>query len=196
MHIFIFDLTAVSDDKLIQAAQVLSASEKKRLDNMISVKRRKEFVLGHFILRHLLANHFAKPIEQIQVQSLETGALFLPDFPNLYTSISHSFGHLAIAFAYHPLGVDMEKITQRDNFEALLYQIDSFDQAQELMNTGFSLCDAFYHLWTRREATYKLQSQSETKHPVFHYHTYQDFILCAAGKDTFSPVWTETPLPL
>ena len=156
---------------------------------MISVKRKKEFVLGHFLLRRLICDIFNVPMEKALVETLETGALTLPLMDGVYASISHTMERLAIAIGNTPVGVDIEKMAERENFPALLNQIDSMDRAKELVAAGMSVQHAFYRLWCKREALYKLKSQTEVSTPFLYYRQYQDFMMCLACRDAADPEW-------
>lgn len=189
MKVFVFDITEVNDKMLEKASAVLSETEKKRFDNMISVKRRKEFVLGHFLLRRLLCDILNIPMEKALVETLQTGALSLPLLDGVYASISHTLGRLAIAIGNTPVGFDIEKMVERENFPALLNQIDAMGKAKELVAAGMSVQNAFYRLWCKREALYKLHSQTEVSTPFLYYRQYQDFMMCLACKEATDTEW-------
>lgn len=189
MKVFVFDITKINDKMLDMASGVLSETEKNRLANMISIKRRKEFVLGHFLLRRLVCDIFNVPVEKAVVETLQTGALSLPLMENVYASISHSFERLAIAIGNTPVGFDIEKMAERENFPALLNQIDGMEKAKELVAAGMSVQNAFYRLWCKREALYKLKSQTEISAPFLYYKQYEDFMMCLACKDSVDVEW-------
>ena len=189
MKIFVFDITKTNDKMLEMASGVLSETEKNRLANMISIKRRKEFVLGHFLLRRLVCDIFDVPVKKVVVETLQTGALSLPLMENVYASISHSFERLVVAIGSTPVGVDVEKMAERENFPALLNQIDGMEKAKELVSAGMSVQNAFYRLWCKREALYKLKSQTEIRTPFLYYRQYEDFMMCLACKDAVEPEW-------
>ena len=162
----------------------MSFSEKERLQSMISVKRQREFIAGQYLLRMVLSRHYDRPIEILDVQTLQSGALSLPDRSLGYVSLSHSFEHVAIALGTEPLGLDMEKMRPKNNFNEILEQIDSVKAAGELMKQGFSLQESFFRLWTKREAVYKLNSLvdvSDKEQIHLSYHKNNDFMLCVAA---------------
>ena len=189
MQVFVFDMSDTSCDLLEKAKAFLSETEKQRLANMISVKRQKEFVCGHFLLRQLLCELFHQSLEDIDVQSMPTGALFLPKMPNIFVSLSHSNDKLAVAIGNCPVGVDIEKMLAKDNFPALINQIDSMDKAQELIAAGMSVQHTFYHLWCKREAVYKLKSQAQIALPYLYYNRIEDFMLCVATENQTNVEW-------
>ena len=192
MQVFICDISNVSDALLEKAATFLSASEKERLNNMISVKRQREFIAGHYLLRHLLSQSFKKPIEKIEIKSLQSGALVPADDNLGCISLSHSFNYVGVALSSHPVGLDMEKMRAKDNFNEILEQIDAVKSAGELMKQGHSLQEAFFRLWTKREAFYKLNSvfPIEDKEKIScSFHEYADFMLCVASSANEEVIW-------
>ena len=189
MLVFVFDITNIFESDLQNAIDVLSETEKYRLENMISVKRRKEFILGHFLLRKVLCHFFNVDIEKARIESLQTGALHLPNMQGVFASISHTAEKLAIAIGKTPVGIDIEKMSPRDNFPGLLNQIDSMDVAKELVASGMSVQNAFYHLWCKKEALYKLNSQTTAQIPFLFYHRYKDFMMCVACKEEEPIEW-------
>lgn len=192
MQVFICDISKVSDAQLEKATAFLSTSEKERLSNMISVKRQREFVAGHYLLRRLLSQSFGTPIEQIEIKSLQSGALVTADNNLGYVSLSHSFNYVAIALSSCPVGLDMEKMRAKDNFNEILEQIDAVKSAGELMKEGYSLQETFFRLWTKREAVYKLNSVlpfEDKKKISCSFHQHADFMLCVANAETEDVVW-------
>jgi len=184
MKIFICDISSVSDKALKSAVSFLSASEKERLSGMISLKRQREFIAGHYLLRRLLSQHYNKPIEQIEIQTLQSGALIVADKSLGYVSLSHSFNFIAIALALNPVGLDMEKMRTKNNFNEILEQIDAVKPAKDLLKKGFSLQETFFRLWTQREATYKLNSIYPIKDKEklqYSFYKYADFMLCTTN---------------
>ena len=189
MQVFIFDVSNISVEQAKQYLDVLSVTEKGRFDSMISLKRQKEFVLGHVWLRRLLCDLFNADISQACVETMPTGALSLPYMPNTYASISHTEERLAIAIGDAPLGLDIEYISDQHNFPALLNQIDAVEKAKELIASGMSVQDAFYHLWCRREALYKLNSFVQTAEPFLYDHKSENYMLCLACQKAVEIDW-------
>ena len=158
MKVFICDISKVSKSCLEKIVCVLSKEEKDKLQKMISLKRQKEFIAGHYLLRRLLSQYLNRSIEDIEIKTLQSGALILADKSLGYISLSHSFDYVAIAISSYPIGLDMEKMRFKNNFNEILEQIDSVKAAAELMKNGISLQESFFRLWTKKEAFYKLNS--------------------------------------
>ena len=181
MHVFVTDFSSVSPPELAKWPTCFSSSEQGRLENMLSPKRQKEFITGHFLARCALATYLKCAPTQIVLETLQSGAVIVADHPDVYLSLSHSNNALALAVARQPVGLDIEWIRPKENFEELLGQIDSLPQAHWLMQKGCTLGQAFYMLWTKREAKYKLQTMvQELVNPVFYYRKQGHFQLCLA----------------
>ena len=184
MKVFVKDISQISSEQLDQAAAFLSDVEKRRLDNMISVKRQREFIYGHFLLRKILGNELQKPLNEIEINVLNSGALILSDSSLGYISLSHSHEQVAIAFCPDPVGIDMEWMQDKDNYNAILEQIDAVKDAGQLIAQGYSLQDTFFRLWTRREAYYKMSSvceQSSLEKSFFYYLKQDNFMFCVSS---------------
>lgn len=181
MKVFVSDISEFSQEQLERLAGFLSDTEKERLDNMISVKRQREFICGHFLLRKILSQELQKPLNEVEINVLNSGALVLPDSSLGYISLSHSHNQVAIAFCADPVGIDMEWMQQKDNYNAILEQIDAVKDATQLIEEGYSLQEAFFRLWTRREAYYKMSSvceQSSLDKSFIHYLNQDNFMFC------------------
>ena len=184
MKVFIKDISQISPEQLDQLAGFLSDAEKKRLDNMISVKRQREFICGHFLLRKILSQELKKSLNEIEINVLNSGALVLPDSSLGYVSLSHSHNQVAIAFCSDPVGVDMEWMQDKDNYNAILEQIDAVKDAGQLIGRGYTLQETFFRLWTRREAYYKMSSlceESSLEKSFFYYLMQDNFMFCVSS---------------
>ena len=183
MKVFICDISKVSSEQLNHFASFLSETEKNRLQNMISVKRQREFICGHYLLRKILGEKANKPLNEIEINTLNSGALVLADSSLGYISLSHSHEQVAIAIASNPVGLDMEWMQAKDNYNPILEQIDAVKDAGQLLAQGYSMQEAFFRLWTRREAYYKLSSvceQSAFDETSFSYFNQRNFMFCVA----------------
>ena len=182
MKVFICDISKVSSEQLNQFASFLSETERNRLQNMISVKRQREFICGHYLLRKILSEETNKALNEIEINTLNSGALVLADSSFGYISLSHSHEQVAVAVASNPVGLDMEWIQSKDNYNAILEQIDAVKDAGQLLSQGYTMQETFFRLWTRREAYYKLSSveQSPFDKTNFSFFQQSNFMFCVA----------------
>lgn len=159
-RLFLLDLETLSQADLLPMLAWLGPSELIRYQNFALELRRRQFLVGRMILRHTVAAALGRPARDITL-------LERPDLaPQLLVggqahgygfSISHSGNWVAcICSAEAKVGLDVEVWNPARNHEALAKR--SFDQEDV---TWFSdqpdQLTAFYQLWSRKEARYKLQ---------------------------------------
>lgn len=99
-----------------RAIASFSISEQIRLARIERPLRRAQFIVGHRVLRWLLA---AAGLRDATVDVDVTGALQLTSAAPVHASIAHSHRTVAIVIAGAPIGVDAEELrTLRDPREA------------------------------------------------------------------------------
>lgn len=84
------------------------------------------------------------------VEYLENGK---PVAPNSFVSISHSCGKCAVCVSQRPVGIDIEKIRDRD-FEKTVER--TFGEKEKEYYRNAKSPAAFYEIWTRKEAHAKI----------------------------------------
>lgn len=136
----------------------LNESEQQRLAAMRSETRRRQFIAGHGLARHLAAESTDSLPEDWQVVAASNGtpALIRRD-PNagqgMYLSLSHSGDHVAAAIALFPIGIDIEIPRKQRDLLALADYTFSPEECAELQRTAESERSAlFYRFWTLKEA--------------------------------------------
>ena len=87
MICFIADIENISRKSLKKWEEVLSVAEKKRLSEMPSLKRRREFILGRALIKKQCAAYFEK--------MLHRGIYLAPaQFEAMFVSYAHSAADL------------------------------------------------------------------------------------------------------
>lgn len=84
------------------------------------------------------------------IEYLEDGK---PVAPNVFVSIAHSCGKCAVCVSQRPVGIDIEKIRDRD-FEKTVERTFS-EKEKEYYYNGKSPA-VFYEIWTRKESHAKI----------------------------------------
>ena len=112
---------------------------------------------AHFLLKHLLSLYLHIPEQDIILQKEKHGKPFFETFPALYFNLSHTDGCIAIAFSStSPVGIDVEKIRQKNNFQAIARRTFLPEEAEHLKHLeGEEEQQYFFHCWTRTEAFLK-----------------------------------------
>lgn len=79
-----------------------------------------------------------------------------PVAENLFVSISHSSGRCAVCVSEREIGIDIEKITDRD-FEKIVRK--TFGEKEREYYFKNKTPQAFYEIWTRKEAYSKISGE-------------------------------------
>lgn len=111
---------------------------------------KKLSVAAYLLLKKVLRKHFIK-IERFEFNYLDGGKPVLVNSP-IQFSLSHSGDYVAVAISDNSVGVDIQEIREID--------LDSrrfvFCEADEkFFQESEDKIDAFYSLWTIKEAVYK-----------------------------------------
>lgn len=141
--------------------------------------RRQEWLAVRVLLKHLLGR-------EAHIDYKESGMPYLPDYPDLHISISHTKGYAAILLSDLPLpGIDIEYISPR------IKKVTSrFMSEQELQQVDKS-CElgSFLLYWSAKETVFKALQQSDVD---FCKHIYiRPFIPTDSG--WFYAIETSTP---
>jgi len=139
-------------DRLIEE---LDPEEQARANRFRFEKDRDRFVIGHYLLRHVLAHHTEQAPDQLQFGRLEFGKPFLIDHPDLHFNFSDTRNAILIGVTKTcPVGVDIET-TQRDvDHNGVAEHFFTEREISELQGA----CDPkyrFLEFWTRKEAILK-----------------------------------------
>ncbi|MCF2681134.1 4'-phosphopantetheinyl transferase superfamily protein [Faecalicatena contorta] len=122
--------------------------------NLLALSTREQ---AHFLLKHLLSLYLHIPEQDIVFQKEKHGKPFFETFPALYFNLSHTDGCIAIAFSStSPVGIDVEKIRQKNNFQAIARRTFLPEEAEHLKYLeGEEEQQYFFRCWTRTEAFLK-----------------------------------------
>lgn len=105
---------------------------------------------------NMSGGHLSKALDELikmgaeRIDYLENGK---PVAPNVFVSISHSCGKCAVCVSEFPVGIDIEKIRDRD-FEKTVER--TFGEKEKEYYYRAKSPAAFYEIWTRKEAHAKI----------------------------------------
>jgi len=165
----IAELRDADPEGLARIANNLGPHDCRRYATFLSKKRRREFLLGRWMLRRA-ASAWLGGATEVTFDSTPSGAPYgiAPNgYPPIAASLSHAGGWFACALTFDgALGIDIEPIIKRD-FEAMddlafseagyppLSQLPVDVRPQE-----------FYKRWTRHEAHFKIKQAIHLPSPV------------------------------
>jgi 4'-phosphopantetheinyl transferase len=162
--IWLLDANALSDADCVRLLACLSEPELLRYRRFLRPLRQREFLLGRIVLRFAVAQLAGIGFGAVEIIEREGGApqLQLPPACPLipYFSLSHSRGWVACATsAGTPLGIDIEALDAGRDVDALARSAFSAAESDWLFKRPEAdRPEAFYALWSDREALYKLMS--------------------------------------
>lgn len=158
MQVLIKDISRVDDGgtELNSYLEFLTEQEHKYYESVASSKRRKQFLVGRFMLRSELSKLIGIRPEKIEITSTPNGKLILDSRYNLDFNIGHSKDRVALVIAATKVGIDIEFMKDRNFLEiAKEYfaekEFVDIAQQQEYQQKK----EKFYLYWTQKEALVK-----------------------------------------
>jgi 4'-phosphopantetheinyl transferase len=131
----------------------LSEIELKVLNNFKSLKKQIEWLSGRFLLKNCLSTSFDNidKLQNILIAYEKEGAPFLPDFPEIKISISHSGNYVAVCVCTKEnidIGIDLEQFRKKpdENFLKTAFtqkEIASLDNTTKDILTKWTAKEAF-----------------------------------------------------
>lgn len=124
---------------------------------------KKEQLGANLLLNDILENYFFMDITKVEYIYNEYGKPYIKD-SNLYFSLSHSNGVIALAVSKEEIGIDIELI--KDVKDNLAHKV--MNEAEYNIYKGLSKNDKinyFYEVWTSKEAYVKKLGTALTLNP-------------------------------
>ncbi len=162
IHIWLFNLESFNQDHIFWKRN-LDEEEIARSNRYIFEPDRLRFLAGRDILRKLISRYTGIDPAEINYLTNPYGKLFLP-FQPLSFNNSNSQDRIVFAFTMEEeIGVDIEHVRLIPDLSGL---IDFCFSQEEKIELSFlppaSHLEAFYHVWTQKEAFLKAQSKGLT----------------------------------
>ncbi|EON78001.1 4'-phosphopantetheinyl transferase [Lunatimonas lonarensis] len=134
--------------------KVLSMEQLQKSDAFAFSWLKKRFLVGRYYLRYLLGAYLGEdPAKIVFCRGVNGRPQLGVDFP-LCFSVSYSRTMIAIGIADGSLGVDIEFVNEEFGFTDIVSHYFSPKEAEFIVNSDNS-ADAFFMLWTRKEALLK-----------------------------------------
>lgn len=163
-----------------QGITLLGTSEQQRYAAIQHPQRRRQFLLGRLMLRHMLTRQFDLPLAlwQIAEQPQQAPRLLSTTPQPIYFSIAHSQQRVACLLTSDTVaGCDIEYMGKARNVTeiAALYFADQ-DARRLASLQGTEQIHTFYRLWTQHEARFKAAAPQAACSTAL----WQDYCLCVA----------------
>ena len=175
----------------------LSADEQARASHFRRVLDRDRFVAARLSLRHILALYLDRPPGEIRFRYNRHGKPSLrASFPKLEFNLSHTGGQALLAISQTlPLGVDLERISDRANAAAISRRVFGTEFAQSLeVMPAEERCRHFLEAWTALEAQTKAlgtgvfaKDASWQQLPVVHFEPATGWVAALSSPHPLPP---------
>jgi 4'-phosphopantetheinyl transferase len=135
---------------------LLSPDEIKRAERFIDANVRERFIIGRGMLRQILSQYINIPPEDIAFIYGTKGKPHLLNHP-IHFNLSHSYDMLMLAVSPDKvIGADIEYQRPMDNMATVArMNFSPYEQSVFFNLPDDEKVDAFYALWTRKEAYIK-----------------------------------------
>lgn len=161
-HIHVWGVNLdIQEADLPHAWSLLSEEEQRRVDRLLSSLHRRRYIAAHAALRKLLSSYCGN-CPSLVIKKTGAGKPYLPDFPSLCFSLTHSHEKAVVAVARgRDVGVDLEKVRMETDVLGLARRFFStrdqcFIEKHRIKgqrSTGIH--ERFLMTWVAREAVAK-----------------------------------------
>ena len=153
LHIWNIDFNE-SEYYLYLSLYALISSEQDRVDKFKRFEDKISFIITHISLKILLFVYTDISIEKIKYKFNNYGKPSLDDKYNINYNISYSYKKAVIALSKNIIGIDIEYINKKFQYEEISKLVLSEKEILKVNNSSFKF-RSFYSLWTRKEAFLK-----------------------------------------
>jgi 4'-phosphopantetheinyl transferase len=135
------------------ASQLLSSDETVRASRLRDAGQAQAYVCAHAALRRLLGTRIRREPRELRFKTGPHGKPALEDAPDLHFSISYRGGCAAVAIAQRAVGIDVESLRAAVDATGIAQRF--FTPEEQAWVAHSQDRQAFYTLWTRKEALVK-----------------------------------------
>lgn len=163
VQFFLFDSNAINkktldflSDKYLHGNELVTLHQRKK------PQAQQEFIISRVLIKQLFIKGSNKAFRQIEIRFNKTGLLlevfYLDKRQPFSISLSHSKGFIFIALSLNEmsLGVDIEHINTKRDMNSLAQNYYHLTEVEQVTERGI---DAFYRIWTLKEAISKYLKQ-------------------------------------
>lgn len=145
----IIDLKEVSE-----FTSIISCERKFKVDKFIFIHDKIQSILAEALLRYIL--HIRCNIKQSEIvfKYNTYGKPYLSEIKNVHFNLSHSGEWVVCGICDNPIGIDIEKINERDS-TSLWSCLSSEEYRYILGQPKENQKDSFYKIWTLKESYIK-----------------------------------------
>lgn len=137
----------------------LSPEDAVRVSRMKAPDRRQELDRSLRAVQRVLSDWLDRPTADCMIARDSKGAPSLPSMPGTRISLSRTEGWTAVALSPSgAIGIDVERIRPLE-WQPMLSMVCAPEEARLLLGLDHGVLDAFYRLWTAKEAAMKASGE-------------------------------------
>lgn len=160
VDLWLFHLN-IAQPQIKQFYPLLSQEEKQRSERLVNFIHRKRMIASQGFLRSVLASYLKQPAETLKFRRAERGKPSLDSvstYPDLQFNLSHSHNLAILAVArQQELGIDIEYMQKKHNWKKIVHRFFTESEQQAINRLPEEhQKQAFYQVWTRKEAHMKV----------------------------------------
>ncbi|HTH80449.1 MAG TPA: 4'-phosphopantetheinyl transferase superfamily protein [Ramlibacter sp.] len=137
----------------LDAGELLSNDETLRASRLRDAGQAQAYVCAHAALRRLIAARTQREPRELRFSMGPHGKPAVENAPDLHFSISYRKGCAAVAIAQRPVGIDVESLCAGVDTKGIAQRFFTPDEQAWIAQAENQ--QAFYRLWTRKEALVK-----------------------------------------
>ena len=170
IHIWLNYLN-VHEARIKHLYPLLSNEEKERSERFKFYKHRKAFIASHGFMHTVLANYIDANANEIEFSQAEFGKPSLIEIQNkdnIQFNLSHS-GNMAILAVckHHSVGIDIEFAERKVDWRGISKRFFTMNEQEQLDKLSEEeQRQAFFQVWTRKEAHMKVTGQGLSLAPT------------------------------
>ena len=134
---------------------LLSEDERQHAASFVRLHPQKVYVLSRLLMRQQLASALHCKPSDLQFKTGQHGKPQLMDHA-IQFNLSHSGDWVVLAIDGDPVGVDIEQVRRDAAFQSIAARFFAKDE-QLYIESADDIANAFYVVWTRKEAWLKAQ---------------------------------------
>lgn len=144
---------------------LITEERRAYLDTVSSKEKKLASVCGEWCIKELVSEFDDIKAEDVIILRTEKGKPYLKNLP-FHISISHSSDLVAVAVSRFPVGIDVEKIKDRD---LKLCRKVCTEKDNEIIKNSHNPIEDFYKIWTAKEAYFKKEGTGITNLKAISY---------------------------
>ncbi|MFW2371491.1 MAG: 4'-phosphopantetheinyl transferase family protein [Gammaproteobacteria bacterium] len=154
----------ISQPRIEQFYPLLSAEEKDRSERLINFIHRKRLIAAHGFMRTVLSLYLQRPAQSLQFVRAHRGKPSLKQAahePGIQFNLSHSHNLAILAVANsQALGIDIEFMNRKHEWKKIIHRFFTNTEQSAIFSLPETQQEqAFYQVWTRKEAHMKVTGE-------------------------------------